>query len=68
MKISQSYSNYQILMDTNAKNIANNINNTDKNLTKELTSQIVIENGFKAQTTSIKTEDRMLGVLLDIKG
>jgi flagellar hook protein FlgE len=42
--------------------------NQPTNLTKELTDQIVIEDGFDAQIPVIKTEDEMMGSLLDIKG
>ncbi len=37
-------------------------------LNKELTDQIVIENGFKAQISTIKTQDEMTKTLLDIRG
>lgn len=39
--------------------------NTD--LTKELTEQIPIEKGFGVNATVVKTEDEMLGTLMDIK-
>lgn len=35
-------------------------------LAKELTEQIPIEQGNEAQTKAIKTEDEMLGTLLDL--
>ena len=38
------------------------------NITKEITDQIVIQDGFDAQAPVIKTEDEMIGTLLDIKG
>jgi flagellar hook protein FlgE len=42
--------------------------NQPTDLTKEITNQIVIERGFQAQAPVIKTEDEMLGTLLNIKG
>ena len=61
--------------DFNAKDakIGNNLEvnsrdtNQPTNLTKELTDQIVIEDGFDAQIPVIKTEDEMMGTLLDMK-
>jgi len=53
--------------------IGNNleVNSIDTNkptdITKELTNQIVIEDGFEAQAPVIKTEDAMIGTLLNIK-
>jgi flagellar hook protein FlgE len=35
-------------------------------LARELTDQISIENGFAANTKAIKTEDEMIGSLLDL--
>lgn len=37
-------------------------------LTKELSDQIVIEKGIQANVDAIKTQDQMIGSLLDIKG
>jgi len=62
--------------DFSAKNgrIGNNLevnsvdSNQPTNLTKEITDQIKIEDGFAAQVPVIKTEDEMLGTLLNIKG
>lgn len=36
-------------------------------LSRDLTDQITIEGGFDAQVRSIKTQDEILGTLLDIK-
>lgn len=36
-------------------------------LTKEITEQIPIEEGFEAQVAAIKTQDEMLGSLLDLQ-
>ncbi len=53
--------------------IGNNleVNSIDTNkptdITKELTNQIVIEDGFDAQAPIIKTENEMIGTLLNIK-
>ena len=61
--------------DFNAKDgrIGNNLEvnsvdtNQPTNLTKEITNQINIEDGFDAQAPVIKTEDEMIGTLLNIK-
>jgi flagellar hook protein FlgE len=37
-------------------------------LTKEITDQLSIENTTKANVQAIRTQDEMLGSLLDIKG
>ncbi|WP_457596866.1 flagellar basal body rod C-terminal domain-containing protein [Hydrogenimonas sp.] len=37
-------------------------------LAKELPDQIVVEKGFSAQVSAVKTQDDMLGTLLDMKG
>jgi flagellar hook protein FlgE len=42
--------------------------NKPTDITKEITNQIVIQDGFEAQVPVIKTEDEMLGTLLNIKG
>jgi len=43
-------------------------NKSDRlDLSKEITTQIVIEDGFKAQVPPIKTQDEMTKTLLDIK-
>jgi len=48
------------------------VSSTDTNqptdITKEITNQISIEDGFQAQAPVIKTEDEMIGTLLNIKG
>ena len=41
--------------------------NQPVDLTKEITDQIVIQDGFEAQAPVIKTEDEMMGTLLNIK-
>jgi flagellar hook protein FlgE len=38
------------------------------NLTEELTEQVVVQRGFEANAPAIKTQDEMMGTLLDIKG
>ncbi|WP_457560589.1 flagellar basal body rod C-terminal domain-containing protein [Caminibacter sp.] len=50
-------------------NLEVKVRKTDKSvdLTKEITDQIVIEDGFKAQISAIKTQDDMTKTLLDIK-
>jgi flagellar hook protein FlgE len=42
--------------------------NQPTDITKEITNQIVIQDGFEAQAPVIKTEDEMMGTLLNIKG
>ncbi len=37
-------------------------------LSKEMSDQIVIAGGFSAQASAVKTQDEMLGSLLDMKG
>jgi flagellar hook protein FlgE len=37
-------------------------------LSRELPAQAVIEKGFSAQVSAIRTQDDMLGTLLDMKG
>jgi flagellar hook protein FlgE len=62
--------------DFNAKEgrIGNNleVNSIDTqkptDISKEITNQIVIEDGFDAQIPVIKTEDEMIGTLLNLKG
>jgi flagellar hook protein FlgE len=36
-------------------------------LGKEMTDQVVLSDGFEAQVAAIRTEDEMLGTLLDIR-
>ena len=36
------------------------------NLSKEIPDQIIVQNGHDVQATAIKTQDQMLGSLLDI--
>jgi flagellar hook protein FlgE len=42
--------------------------NQPTDLTKEMTDMIVTQNGFDAQAPVIKTEDEMVGTLLNMKG
>jgi len=51
----------------NNLNVSVNSTNKPTNITKELTNQIPIADGFEAQTPVIKTEDEMMGTLLDMK-
>ena len=37
-------------------------------LSRELPEQVVIEGGFSAQVSAIRTQDAMTGTLLDMKG
>ncbi len=47
-----------------ADNNGSDLSQTD--LSKELTDQVVIQRGHEVQGTAIKTQDQMLGSLLDI--
>ena len=51
-------------------NLEVNVRDTNKptNLTKEMTDMISTQNGFDAQSPIIKTENEMLGTLLNLKG
>ena len=51
-------------------NLEVNVRDTNKptNLTKEVTDMISTQNGFDAQSPIIKTENEMLGTLLNLKG
>ena len=40
--------------------------NTQTDLAKEMSEQIPIEKGFSAQATAIKTQEEMIGSLLDL--
>lgn len=57
-------------MFKSASNVAN-MNNTDANskqtdLSKELTDQMVIQKNLEANVEAVKTQDKMLGSLLDL--
>lgn len=57
-------------MFKSANNVAN-MNNTDANskqtdLSKELTDQMVIQKNLEANVEAVKTQDKMLGSLLDL--
>ena len=57
-------------MFKSAVNVAN-VNNTDANtkqtdLSKELTDQMVIQKNLDANVQAVKTQDKMLGSLLDL--
>ena len=92
-----SITSHQIMMNTNANNIANvnsdgfvpkstvisdnggsvdantrladdnGSKNSQTDLSKELTDQIVVEDATAVNVAAIKTQDEMLGTLLDIK-
>lgn len=53
------YSNFQ-----KADNNGSTISQTD--LSRELTDQVIVQNGHEVQGTVIRTQDKMLGSLLDI--
>jgi flagellar hook protein FlgE len=58
--------------DTNITNIQGDVNaitsqsSSGTDLTKELTDQISITNGFKADVTAVKTQDQMIGTVLNL--
>lgn len=61
-------------LSNNGSSVSANFASADDNgsalsqtdLTKELTDQIVIENGHEVQGSAVRTQDEMLGSLLDI--
>ena len=59
-------------IDTTLKNSSGNVTaHTTKStngvdLAKEITDQIVIKDGFNADATAIKTEDEMIGTVLNL--
>jgi flagellar hook protein FlgE len=53
------------MLNSSAKDIANPQSNS--NLTKDITNQIVAQDSTALNATVIKSQDEMLGSLLDIK-
>ena len=65
-----SISANQTMMNTSAHNIANVNTGGAKNqtdLAKDMTNQIVAQDTTSVNVSAIKTQDEMLGSLLDIK-
>jgi len=63
-----SIQNTQTMMNQSAVNVSNiNNENSQTDLAKEMTDQITFSNTTKADVTAIRTEDEMLGTLLDLK-
>lgn len=63
-----SIQNTQTMMNQSAVNVSNiNNENSQTDLAKEMTNQITFSNATKADVTAIRTEDEMLGTLLDLK-
>lgn len=64
---------YQGMLNTSADNVAkisvsnSAVENSNTDLAKEMTNQIVAVDGAKADASAIKTQDSMMGTLLDIK-
>lgn len=59
----------QTYMNNSAHNVANvNTEKSQTNLVKELTDQITIEKVAESNAKTIRTQDEMLGSLLDIRG
>ncbi|MDQ7045098.1 MAG: hypothetical protein Q9M32_04210 [Sulfurimonas sp.] len=58
-----SINSSQTLLNTSAKNIAN----SSPDLAKDLTNQIIAQDTTAVNVNAIKTQDEMLGSLLDIK-
>lgn len=58
--------------NTNITNIGGDVNaissksSEGTDLTKELTDQMSISNGFKADVVAVKTQDQMVGSLLNL--
>jgi flagellar hook protein FlgE len=71
MNISSNVSSLQsnqTFMNSNAVNIANaSKRGNDVDLSKEMTDQVVGEKVNAVNVSAIKTQDEMLGSLLDIK-
>jgi len=59
-----SIQSYQSMMNRSANNIATD---TNADLAKEIPTQMVAQSATKANVSAIKTQDEMLGSLLDIK-
>ena len=53
--------------DSNAILAISQTSNSPTDLALEFTNQILIEEGIKANVSAIKTEDTMLGTLMDLK-
>ena len=63
-----SIQSHQNMMNTSASNVANMSNkNSNTDLAKEMTNQIVASSGTEVNASAIKTQDDMIGTLLDIK-
>ncbi len=59
-------SNSSFLKNQNEEKTLEN-KSSETNLTKEISDQVIIEKAIAANVTAIKTQDEMLGSLLDIK-
>jgi len=63
-----SIQNTQTMMNQSAVNVSNiSQENSQTDLAKEMTDQITFQNTTSADVTAIRTEDEMLGTLLDLK-
>jgi len=71
MNISNNISSLQTnqaFMNNSANNVANlNVSSSTTDLNKEIPNQILAQNISSADISAIKTQDEMLGSLLDIK-
>ena len=63
----ENYDASRTVLDAGPKAV-NEATGHGTDLSKEIPEQIVISGGFSAQVTTIKTQDEMLGTLLDMKG
>lgn len=52
--------------DINSLQAVSNVSESGTDLAKDLSEQIPIEKGFSAQVSAIKTQEEMIGSLLDI--
>ena len=60
--------NNQTAMDVSANKVANISNkNSDADLSQEIPKQMIAQKAVEADVISIKTQDDVLGTLLDIK-
>lgn len=60
-----SMQSHQQMLNVNASNVANVNSNTD--LTREIPSMMVSQRATEVNTAPIKTQDQMIGTLLDMK-
>ncbi|WP_331775871.1 flagellar basal body rod C-terminal domain-containing protein [Sulfurospirillum sp. 1612] len=64
----QDYKAIETTLKNSADSVTAHASNGDNgvDLAKEITDQIVIKNGFQANVSAIKTQDEMIGSVLDL--